>query len=70
MASMTLLNKSVYSIAIKEKCLISIFMNINEKQEKEETKLISVYGMACDIHIFVTYFQKYITEALWLEGPP
>ena len=66
---MILLKKSVYSIAIKEKCLISIFMTINEKH-KEETKLISVYGLACDIHIFVTYFQKYITEALWLEGPP
>ena len=61
---MILLNKSVYSIAIKEKCLISIFMNINEKLEKEETKLIPVYGLAC------AYFQKYITEALWLEGPP
>ena len=60
MASMMLLNKSVYSIVIKGKCLISIFMNINEKQEKEKTKLISVYGMACDIYIFVTY--------LWVCG--
>ena len=54
MASTILLNKSVYSIAIKENCLISIFMNINEKQDKEETLLISVDGMACDIYIFVS----------------
>ena len=39
-------------------------MNINEKQDKEETKLISVYGLTCDIYIFVTYFEKYITETL------
>ena len=48
---MILLNKSVNPITIKEKCLISLFMNINEKKKKkeEETKLISVYELTCDI---------------------
>ena len=43
MAALILLNKSFNYH--KEKCLISKFMNINEKQ-KEETKLISIYGLA------------------------